>query len=69
MAGAPNADALDALLAEFRGLADSKRMAGNYLEQLARHYLTPAGTATTFSGRSSSRNAVARGISSTDSNG
>lgn len=40
MAGAPNADALDALLAEFRGLADSKRMAGNYLEQLARHYLT-----------------------------
>ncbi|MFJ4046297.1 DEAD/DEAH box helicase family protein [Microbacterium sp. NPDC089987] len=40
MAGAPNADALDALLVEFRGLADSKRMAGSYLEQLARHYLT-----------------------------
>jgi len=32
--------ALDGLLAEFRALADSKRMAGNYLEQLARHYLT-----------------------------
>jgi len=31
---------LDALLAEFWDLADSKRMAGNYLEQLARHYLT-----------------------------
>ncbi|MFT4259242.1 type ISP restriction/modification enzyme [Microbacterium sp.] len=30
----------DALLAEFRALADSKRMQGNYLEQLARHYLT-----------------------------
>ncbi|WP_309065545.1 type ISP restriction/modification enzyme [Microbacterium sp.] len=30
---------LDGLLAEFRDLADSKRMAGNYLEQLARHYL------------------------------
>lgn len=40
MAGESNADALDALLAEFRELADSKRMAGNYLEQLARHYLT-----------------------------
>jgi len=34
------AEDLDALLAEFRALADSKRMAGNYLEQLARHYLT-----------------------------
>lgn len=34
------AEELDALLVEFRGLADSKRMAGNYLEQLARHYLT-----------------------------
>ncbi|MFE6735218.1 type ISP restriction/modification enzyme [Microbacterium sp. NPDC057650] len=33
-------ESLDALLAEFRELADSKRMAGNYLEQLARHYLT-----------------------------
>jgi len=31
---------LDALLTEFRSLADSKRMSGNYLEQLARHYLT-----------------------------
>lgn len=31
---------LDALLAEFRSLADSKRMSGNYLEQLARHFLT-----------------------------
>lgn len=31
---------LDTLLAEFRALADSKRMSGNYLEQLARHYLT-----------------------------
>lgn len=41
MAGEPLvAEELDALLAEFRGLADSKRMAGNYLEQLARHYLT-----------------------------
>lgn len=29
----------DDLLDEFRGLADSKRMQGNYLEQLARHYL------------------------------
>lgn len=34
------AESLDLLLAEFRDLADSKRMAGNYLEQLARHYLT-----------------------------
>lgn len=33
-------NALDGLLAEFRALADSKRMAGNYLEQLARHFLT-----------------------------
>ncbi|WP_460800814.1 type ISP restriction/modification enzyme [Microbacterium sp. GXF6406] len=32
--------ALDELLAEFRALADSKRMLGNYLEELARHYLT-----------------------------
>lgn len=40
MAGMPSQEELDALLAEFRGLADSKRMAGNYLEQLARHYLT-----------------------------
>lgn len=32
--------ALDGLLEEFRDLADSKRMAGNYLEQLVRHYLT-----------------------------
>ncbi|GAA3939595.1 type ISP restriction/modification enzyme [Microbacterium soli] len=32
--------ALDELLAEFRALADSRRMAGSYLEQLARHYLT-----------------------------
>jgi predicted helicase len=31
---------LDALLDEFRSLADSKRMQGNYLEQLVRHYLT-----------------------------
>ncbi|WP_305686835.1 DEAD/DEAH box helicase family protein, partial [Microbacterium sp.] len=36
----PSQEGLDAHLAEFRGLADSKRMAGNYLEQLARHYLT-----------------------------
>ncbi|HCS62114.1 MAG TPA: damage-inducible protein [Microbacterium sp.] len=34
------AEELDAHLAEFRALADSTRMAGNYLEQLARHYLT-----------------------------
>ncbi|MCE7482740.1 DEAD/DEAH box helicase family protein [Microbacterium profundi] len=40
MAGMPSQEELDAHLAEFRGLADSKRMAGNYLEQLARHYLT-----------------------------
>lgn len=31
---------LDDLLTQFRALADSTRMAGNYLEQLARHYLT-----------------------------
>jgi len=31
---------LDTLLAQFRALADSERMKGNYLEQLARHYLT-----------------------------
>lgn len=31
---------LDRLLLEFRALADSTRMTGNYLEQLARHYLT-----------------------------
>ncbi|MGO3233107.1 MAG: type ISP restriction/modification enzyme [Microbacterium sp.] len=40
MAGMPLSEELDAHLAEFRELADSKRMAGNYLEQLARHYLT-----------------------------
>lgn len=41
MAGEPlHETTLDGLLAEFRGLADSKRMAGNYLEQLARHHLT-----------------------------
>ncbi|MGY1550662.1 type ISP restriction/modification enzyme [Microbacterium sp. A588] len=40
MAGVPLQEGLDAHLAEFRELADSKRMAGNYLEQLARHYLT-----------------------------
>lgn len=34
------AESLDLLLAEFRDLGDSKRMVGNYLEQLARHYLT-----------------------------
>ncbi|GAA5153527.1 hypothetical protein GCM10025768_23310 [Microbacterium pseudoresistens] len=38
--GAVVDEELDALLTQFRGLADSKRMAGNYLEQLARHYLT-----------------------------
>ncbi|MFT3797335.1 type ISP restriction/modification enzyme [Microbacterium sp.] len=30
---------LDSLLAQFRNLADSQRMKGSYLEQLARHYL------------------------------
>lgn len=30
----------DALLEEFRALSDSERMKGNYLEQVARHFLT-----------------------------
>lgn len=34
-----DATPFDALLQQFRSLADSKRMQGNYLEELVRHYL------------------------------
>lgn len=36
---ADDASPFDTLLAQFRALADSKRMQGNYLEELVRHYL------------------------------